>query len=83
MEDYRPYLHLGLLETIPQRGTQRRQILKFIKSLQDHPFTPARLYRQGCGVSGAAGQIVGAYTVIYWPDHPVKMIMVVDVRKAD
>ena len=39
------YMHLGLLDSIPKSGNQRRKIMDFIYSLREHPDT--REYRQG------------------------------------
>ena len=83
MDRYEVYLHIGLLDTVPKRGAQRRQIMDFIRALRDRPRTPGDYTDKDASMRIREIKIVGDYAITYWLDDPVKSVMIVDVRLAD
>jgi hypothetical protein len=80
---YAVYLHLDLIEVVPKRGGQRENVMKFIRSLADDPFKTGDFTDKDKSFRTRQIKIIGDYAVTYWPDHPVKTVMVVDIRPAD
>ena len=77
------YLHVGLLDEVPRSGLQRRRIMDFIRGLCDAPeelgdFTDLNETQRTRQI-----KIIGDYAITYWHDSPVKIVMVVDIRRAD
>lgn len=83
MRPYEVYMHLGLLDSVPKSGLQRRRIMDFISSLREHPDTPGDFTDKDASLRERQIRIVGDYAITYWVDAPVRSIMVVDVRPAD
>ena len=83
MRPHEVYLHLGVLESVPKSGVQRRQIMDFIYSLRAHPETPVDFTDKDASLRERQIKIVGDYAITYWLDAPVRIVMVVDVRPAD
>lgn len=82
MARYAVYLHFDLLEDVPARGDQRRRIMDFVRSLADQPNTPGDHTDTDGSVRTRQIKIVGQYAVTYWLDEPVRIVMVVGVRRA-
>lgn len=76
-------MHLALLELMPKRGSQRRQIMKFIYSLREHPTTPGDYTDKDATLRERQVKVIGDYAVTYWLDAPVNIVMIVDVCRAD
>lgn len=76
-------MHFKLLETVPQQGKQRNQIIDFIRSLRERPDTPGDFTDKDSSGRECQVKIVGAYAITYWLDDPVHVVMVVDVAPAD
>jgi len=83
MEPYKVYLHLELLDAMPRRAAQKGKILQFIRSLADDPFMPGDFTDKDRSLRVRQVKIIADYAITYWADHPVKMVVVVDIRKAD
>jgi mRNA-degrading endonuclease RelE of RelBE toxin-antitoxin system len=83
MEKYRVFFHLDLFDSIPKRSTQRRKILDFLRSLEDNPFAPGDFSDKDASLSVRQIKIIGDYAITYWTDHPVKSVMVLDLKPAD
>ena len=83
MEPYAIYIHLELLEAVPARGEQRKKIMRFIRSLGEHPHTPGDFTDQDESLRTRQIKIVGHYAITFWVDEPVKTVMVVGVKPAD
>jgi mRNA-degrading endonuclease RelE of RelBE toxin-antitoxin system len=83
MEPYKVYLHLDLLERVPARGEQRKLIMDFIRSLAGDPHATGDYTDLDESQRTRQIRIIGRYAVTYWADHPVKTVMIVDVRPAD
>ena len=83
MRPHEVYMHLGLLDSVPKSGEQRRRIMDFIRSLREHPDTRGDFTDKDASLRERQIKIVGDYAVTYWLDAPVKIVMVVDVRLAD
>jgi mRNA-degrading endonuclease RelE of RelBE toxin-antitoxin system len=79
---YAVYLHLDLLEAVPSRGRQRRQIMNFLRSLADNPRAPSDFNDRDSSLRTRQIKIIGQYAVTYWVDDPVKAVMVVSVQPA-
>jgi len=83
MEPYGVYLHIDLLEVVPVRGGQRKQIMSFVRSLAQDPHPPGDYTDLDETHRTRQIRIIGRYAVTYWADDPVKAVMVLDVRPAD
>lgn len=83
MPGYAVYLHLDLLEVIPKRGSQRRQIMDFIRSLASNPSREGDYTDKDATLRIRQVKIVGDYAITFWMDHPAKAVMVVDIHRAD
>ena len=76
-------MHSGLLDSLPKGGVQRRKIMDFIYSLREHPDARGDFTGKDASLRERQIKIVGDYAVTFWPDAPVRIVMVVDVRPAD
>jgi hypothetical protein len=83
MRPYEVYMHVGLLESVPRGGVQRRKIMEFIHSLREHPDTQGDFTDKDASLRERQIKIVGDYAVTFWLDAPVRAVMVVDVSPAD
>jgi hypothetical protein len=83
VEKYRVYLHLDLLDLLPRSSSERRKILEFMRILEGDPFKPGDFTDKDTSLRVREVKIIGDYAVTYWADHPVKTVMIVDIRKAD
>ncbi len=80
---YEIYMNFDLLEIVPKGGSQRRAIINFIAGLGRQPFTPGDYTEPDAKGRECQAKIVGGYTVVYWPDHAVQMVMVNAIQEAD
>ena len=76
-------MHLGLLDRVPKRGLQRRQIMDFIYRLREHPDPRGDFTDKDASLRERQIKIVGDYAITFWLDAPVRIVMVVDVSPAD
>lgn len=76
-------MHVGLLNSVPNSGTQRRKIMDFILGLRQSPDTRGDFTDRDASQRERQIKIVGDYAVTFWLDSPVRIIMVVDVSPAD
>ncbi len=83
MPGYELYLHIGVLDSVPKTGSQRRKILDFIRHLKAHPDTLGDFTDKDASLRERQIKVVGDYAITFWLDAPVKIIMVVDVSPAD
>jgi len=83
MRPHDVYMHVGLLDSVPKSGMQRRRIVDFIFGLRERPETPGDFIDKDASLRERQIKIVGDYAVTYWIDGPVRAVMVVDVRLAD
>ena len=83
MDGYRVYLHLDLLDELPRQSGQKRQILTFLRWLEQNPFAQGDFTDRDASLRVREIKIIGDYAVTYWADHPAKAVMVVDIQKAD
>ena len=83
MRPHEVYMHLGLLDSVPKNGIERRKILDFIRSLREHPDTRGDFSDKDASLRERQVKIVGDYAITYWLDAPVWIVMIVDVRLAD
>lgn len=83
MPRHEVYLHVGVLEQVPTKGLQRRQIMEFIYSLREHPETCGDFVDKDSSLRERQIKIIGDYAITFWLDAPVKTVMVVDIRLAD
>jgi len=83
MRRYDVFMHLDLLDRMPEAGVQRRKIMDFISSLHDHPHTRGDFTDRDASQRNREVKVIGDYAITYWVDSPVKAVMIVDVRRAD
>lgn len=83
MARHEVYLHLGLLDTVPKSGPQRKQIMDFIYGLREQPDTRGDFTDTDASLRKRQIKVVGDYAITFWLDAPVKIVMVVDIRPAD
>ena len=80
---YSVFVHVDLLEAVPERGEQRGQIMRFIRSLAENPNTRGDFTDRDESLRTRQIKIIGHYAITYWLDDPVKSVMVVGVAPAD
>ena len=83
MASYAVYLHFELLEVIPKRAAQQRQILRFIRFLAENPSAEGDFTVKDDTLRTRHIKIIGDFAITYWADHPAKTVMVVDIAPAD
>jgi hypothetical protein len=83
MRPHEVYMHIGLLDSVPKSGNQRRRIMDFIRSLRERPETPGDFTDKDASPRERQIKIIGDFANTYWLDAPVRIVMVVDVRPAD
>jgi len=83
MAAYAVYLHIDLLDVVPKRGSQRHQIMDFVRSLASAPSTEGDYTENDYTLRTRQVRIICPYAVIDWVDHAVKAVMIVDIRRAD
>ena len=83
MPTYDVYVKFRLLELVPTKGSQRREIVEFILGLGEQPFTPGDYVEVDASSRECQVKLVGGHAVVYWPDHAVKMVMVISIQPAD
>jgi hypothetical protein len=83
VDGYEVYMHLDLLEAVPKHGLQRRKVMDFIASLRERPDTRGDFSDKDASLRVREIKIIGDYAITFWLDAPVRIIMVVDVRRAD
>lgn len=83
MPEYEVYMHIGLLDTVPKTGVQRRRILDFIRWLREHPDTPGDFTDKDASQRVREIKIIGDFAITFWLDAPVRIVMIVDVSPAD
>lgn len=76
-------MHIGLLDSVPKSGNQRHRIMDFIRSLRERPETTGDFTDKDSSLRVRQIKIVGDFAITYWLDAPVRIVMVVDVRRAD
>ena len=57
--------------------------MDFVRSLHENPDTQGDFTDKDVSLRERQIKIVGDYAVTFWLDAPVKIVMVVDVRRAD
>ena len=78
MDDYKVFLDFEIFRLIkPIRGIRKQQIIEFLKSLERDPFKEGELntYRDGRKIEV---KLFGKYSLLYWVDHAVKEVKIVD-----
>ena len=83
MPPYEVYMHLGLLDSVPKSGIQRRKIMDFVCSLRGHPDTRGDFTDKDASLRERQIKIIGDYAITFWLDAPVRIVMIVDVHPAD
>ena len=80
---YAVFLHVELLEVLPKQGSQRHKVLEFARSLADNPFATGDFTDKDATRRIRQIKIIGDFAVVFWTDHPVQTVMVVEIRLAD
>ena len=75
-------MSFDLLDVVPKGGHQRRAIIHSISSLGRQPFTPGGYTEPDSKGRECQAKIVDGYTVVYWPDHAAKTVMVNAIQEA-
>lgn len=83
-QEYSLYLrHEACLRLRSVRGRQRDRLLSFFDFLERDPFQSGDYEMKSPEGRSIQVKIVGSLAVLYWADHPVKEIKVVDLVPAD
>lgn len=72
MAEYAVYLHVDLLDAVPNSGAQRNRIMDFIRTLREHPRTEGDYTDKDTSLRVRQIKIIGDYAITYWLDDPVK-----------
>jgi hypothetical protein len=76
-------MHIGLLDSVPKGGSQRRKILEFIRRLREFPETRGDFTDRDASLRERQVKLIGDFAITFWLDAPVRIVMVVDVRPTD
>ena len=83
MPGFELYIHLGVLDSVPKSGSQRRRIMEFIFHLRENPYALGDFTDKDTSLRERQIKVIWDYAITYWLDAPVKRVMVVDVCPAD
>jgi hypothetical protein len=82
--DYEVYLRREVFEFLRQcRGADREQLLMLLRSLGRDPFRRGDFTEPDRAGRGIEVLVFRRYAVLYWADHAVKELKVVEIRYAD
>lgn len=82
MPSYEVFMHFDLLDLVPSRGLQRKQIMDFIRLLRDRPEARGDFTEKDHSFREYQVKIVGEHAITYRVDDAARTVMVVDVRLA-
>jgi len=78
MSGYRVFLDFEVHDLIrPIRGPRKREIVNFLRALEENPFLHGDLQTRRDG-RDIEVKVFGKYSLLYWADHAVKEIKVVE-----
>ena len=69
--------------SLPKSGSQRRLVMDFLRKLRDNPFQRGDYIEPDVLGRPNEVKVVGLYAVVYWADHAVKEVKVMDIKLAD
>jgi mRNA-degrading endonuclease RelE of RelBE toxin-antitoxin system len=84
MSPYNIFLRLEAAEAIRViRGAQRTRISAFIDLLANDPFQVGEYTERDESDRQIEIKVIGQYAIIFWSDHAVKKVKIVDIRRTD
>jgi hypothetical protein len=83
MRPYKIYINQAALDFAPRSGSQRDQMIQFIRSLADNPNTSGDFSEQDDSGRGVQVKIVGRFAITFWADHAVSEIKITHIKPAD
>lgn len=72
------HLRIGTL-----RSRARTEIMRFLESLSSDPFQKGDYQDRTPEGRDVQVRVIGSHAVLYWADHPVREVKVVDLVQAD
>lgn len=72
------HLRIGVL-----KGRARAEILRFLESLSADPFQKGDYQDRTPEGRDVQVKVIGTHALVYWADHPVREVKVVDLLQAD
>ena len=72
------YLAIGSIKNKP-----RGEIIRFLESLSSDPFQKGDYQDRTPEGREIQVKVIGSYALLYWVDHPVREVKVVDLVQAD
>ncbi len=82
--DYALYVRYEILLLLKSmRGVQRERIMRFIESLPSNPFQKGDYQDRSPEGRLIQVKVVDRYAILFWADHPVHEVKVVDLMSAD
>ena len=83
MRPYAVFINEHTLATAPRSGVQRELVMKFIRSLADHPDTPGDFTEKDQAGRMVQVKVIGRFAITFWTDHAVSEIKVTHIKSAD
>ena len=83
MRPYAIYINQAALNSAPRSGLQRDRLMKFLRSLADHPDIAGDFSDQDNAGRTVQVKIIGRYAVTFWADHAVSEVKVTHIKPAD
>lgn len=79
---YRVLLDLECLDELPKSGKRRDDVLAFCRDLKHYHFEGGD-FNISDPETGRTFEVsvTGSFIVTWWADHPVKRVLVVDIRR--
>ena len=82
--EYELYLRNEVFAFLRQcRRTDREALLTFLRAIADDPHRRGDFTERDRSDRDLEVLVFRGYAVVYWADHPVKELKVVDIRYAD
>ena len=81
---YELYLRREAFEFLRRcRTADRDRLLTLLRTLANDPYRRGDFIERDRGGRAIEGLVFGRYAILYWADHAVKELKVVDIRHAD
>ncbi len=83
MRPYAVFINEQALAAAPRSGTPREAVMRFIRSLADHPNTAGDFEDKDNASRIVQVKLIGRYAVTFWADHAASEIKVTHIKSAD
>ena len=83
MISYSVYIESGVVESLPRlKSKERNQLVRFFNQLRSNPFLDGDYVERDDIGRLMQVIVVGRHAVVFWADHAVKEIKILDLKPA-